>query len=147
MRRTSVQTGRDLMGLLNAAIFNVILGNADAHAKNFSLLYTDEGPRLAPLYDLMSTAFYPELASEFAMKIGKAVTLETLGPRDWRSFAERVDVGVQVVQRQVQELAGKVSAAVPSVLAALEGQGFDASTLDLLGAMVRGRADQCRKRV
>jgi len=37
------------------AIFNLIIGNADAHAKNFSLLHIDGAIRLAPLYDLLST--------------------------------------------------------------------------------------------
>ncbi len=41
--------------LLDSAIFNVIIGNADAHGKNFSLLYHRGGGPLAPLYDLMCT--------------------------------------------------------------------------------------------
>ncbi|MCY7388705.1 MAG: hypothetical protein LH481_11680, partial [Burkholderiales bacterium] len=39
-------------------------------AKNFSLLYKTEGPVLAPLYDALSTAVYPDLARKMAMKIG-----------------------------------------------------------------------------
>jgi serine/threonine-protein kinase HipA len=38
---------------------NVLIGNGDAHAKNFSLLHKRSGAlRLAPLYDLMSTLWY-----------------------------------------------------------------------------------------
>jgi serine/threonine-protein kinase HipA len=45
--------------LLRAATLNVLIGNGDAHAKNFSLLHDRAGAlRLAPLYDLMSTLVY-----------------------------------------------------------------------------------------
>ncbi len=48
-----------LEALLRAVTFNVALGNADAHGKNFSLLHLqDLSLRLAPLYDLMSTLAY-----------------------------------------------------------------------------------------
>ena len=35
--------------LLDAAIFNAIVGNADAHGKNFSILHDDDGPRLSTI--------------------------------------------------------------------------------------------------
>lgn len=44
---------------LRALIVNVVIGNGDAHAKNFSLLHEQAGTlELTPLYDLMSTAPY-----------------------------------------------------------------------------------------
>lgn len=47
--------------LLDITLLNMVLGNGDAHAKNFSLLHDASGAvRLAPAYDLMSTAFYPQ---------------------------------------------------------------------------------------
>lgn len=54
--------------LLRATALNVIVGNGDAHAKNFSLLHDPAGAiRLAPLYDLMSSRIYGD--PRFAMKI------------------------------------------------------------------------------
>ncbi len=45
--------------LLRAVTLNILIGNGDAHAKNFSLLHEPSGAlRLAPLYDLMSTLHY-----------------------------------------------------------------------------------------
>ena len=48
---------RDVTGLLRRTTFNMAVGNADAHAKNFSLLHEPGVPavRLAPLYDVLST--------------------------------------------------------------------------------------------
>jgi serine/threonine-protein kinase HipA len=45
--------------LLRAVTLHVLVGNGDAHAKNYSLLHEPSGAlRLAPLYDVMSTLFY-----------------------------------------------------------------------------------------
>jgi serine/threonine-protein kinase HipA len=44
---------------IDALTFDVLLGNGDAHAKNFSLIHERSGViRLAPLYDRMSTLYY-----------------------------------------------------------------------------------------
>lgn len=49
-----------LTHLLDAVLFNVLVGNADAHAKNFSLLHDlDDQITLAPIYDVMTTVHYP----------------------------------------------------------------------------------------
>ncbi|MGH9200424.1 MAG: HipA domain-containing protein [Vicinamibacterales bacterium] len=45
--------------LLRAVTLNVLIGNGDAHGKNFSIVHDEFGAlRLAPLYDLMSTLSY-----------------------------------------------------------------------------------------
>ncbi len=75
LRRLAVRPAGDVLKLLDAAIFNLIVGNADAHGKNFSILYDIEGPRFAPLYDLLATVAYPELSPKLAMRIGKRATL------------------------------------------------------------------------
>lgn len=54
--------------LLKAVTVNVLVGNGDAHAKNFSLLHDRTGRlRLAPLYDLICTLVYGD--DELAMYI------------------------------------------------------------------------------
>ena len=39
-------------------MFNVLVGNGDAHLKNLSFLVSHEGVQLAPFYDLLSVAAY-----------------------------------------------------------------------------------------
>lgn len=47
--------------LLDISVLNVLVGNADAHAKNLSLLHSYDGQvRLAPAYDVLSTIWYEE---------------------------------------------------------------------------------------
>lgn len=62
--------GVDQRHLLGWLLFNLYVGNTDAHAKNLSILATDEGMRLAPFYDMMCTRVYAGLGSNMAMAIG-----------------------------------------------------------------------------
>lgn len=48
-------------------IFNYLIGNGDAHAKNFSILYKNDIPELAPCYDLMCTAIMAPYYDKFKM--------------------------------------------------------------------------------
>jgi len=55
----SVAAPDSLEKLLGAVTLNALIGNGDAHAKNFSLLHEPSGAlTLAPLYDLLSTLYY-----------------------------------------------------------------------------------------
>jgi len=131
---------RDILRLLDAAIFNAVIGNADAHGKNFSLLYRSDGTVLAPLYDLMVTALYPEVATRFAMPIGRANQLDHLDAKAWARFAEDMGLGGPFVRRRVAALASDIAERAPKVANALGDQGSDRETLDALVTLVRARA-------
>jgi serine/threonine-protein kinase HipA len=90
---------------LDAAIFNYLVGNNDAHGKNFSLVYPDKETRLAPLYDVISTIFYPELAIEMAMRIGREYSSDRVTPKDFEQLAEDAGLAKPLVRRRVPELA------------------------------------------
>lgn len=105
VRRVCTRPALEVLKLLDAVIYNVLIGNADAHGKNFSLLYRTATTELAPLYDLLSTVAYPELAPKFAMKVARRSTLEELKPGDWTAFAKEVGLGAPYVRRRVAELA------------------------------------------
>lgn len=140
VRRVTARPAAEVLKLLDAVIFNAIAGNADAHGKNFSILYGETGPRLAPLYDLLCTAFYPELAPHFAMKIGGQGRLDHLDAEAWKRFALQVGIGFPLVRRRVQELAEQVLGHALKVRAALDEPGLDAESLERLAALVMGRA-------
>ncbi|HTX83464.1 MAG TPA: HipA domain-containing protein, partial [Streptosporangiaceae bacterium] len=70
---------RDVTTLLRRTTFNMAIGNADAHAKNFSVLHDADVPaiRLAPMYDLLST-----IALELTGAAGQPMRADThLGQR------------------------------------------------------------------
>jgi len=104
LRQAATRPARDILKLADAAIFNLIIGNADAHAKNFSLLHIDGAMRLAPLYDLLSTVAYRDLSPKSAMKIAKKATLEEIESRHWDQFAEDVNIGAPYLRRRIRQL-------------------------------------------
>ena len=51
-------------------VFNVLMGNGDAHIKNWSLIYDNPlRPRLAPAYDLVSTVAYTTHDTSIALNM------------------------------------------------------------------------------
>jgi serine/threonine-protein kinase HipA len=66
----SARASIDLLRYFRLVSFNLVVGNADAHLKNFSLLERKEGLRLSPAYDLLNTVVYPQFDAESALEIG-----------------------------------------------------------------------------
>ena len=78
-------------------IFNYLIGNNDAHGKNFSILHYDNGEIVfAPAYDILCTCVYPELSSKMAMKIGGYYESEKIYPRHFERMAK--DIGISYTQ-------------------------------------------------
>src|SRR5690606_19208200 len=89
VRRYSAMPARDIVELLKRVVFNLLIGNEDAHGKNFSLLYSGHKPLLSPAYDLVSTSIYAGLSRDFAMRIGEATCFEALDEGSLRLFGEQ----------------------------------------------------------
>jgi serine/threonine-protein kinase HipA len=143
LRRVSARPAADVLRLLDAVIFNAVIGNADAHGKNFSILYGEAGPALAPLYDLLSTVVYPELSPKFAMKVGGQARLEDLDAQAWSDFARKVELGFPLVRRRVGELASAISGAADAAREGLSGIGLEDRALERFSALIRTRAEMC----
>ena len=90
-----------LAGFVDALAFNFIVGNADAHAKNFSLLYRDGNAALAPIYDTLSTAVYPNLAPRMAMNIGGAWDFNDVNAASFDAFAVKCDINPKFVRDRI----------------------------------------------
>jgi serine/threonine-protein kinase HipA len=117
LREVSSAPVIDLARLLEAVIFNYLAGNNDAHGKNFSLLYhgvrtTNLEIRLAPLYDIVSTVYYPELSRDMAMKIGGEYSSEKVTAKNFEQLAEEAGLGKPLVRARVPEMAERVIAAL-----------------------------------
>lgn len=116
LRETSSAPVVDLRALLDAVLFNLIIGNHDAHAKNFSLLYLpDRSTRLAPLYDLVCTVFYPELTKKMAMKIGGEGKSNLVFPKHIARFAKDAGLAAPPTLARVAALAKAISEAIPNI--------------------------------
>ena len=74
----------DLRFFITEILFNYLIGNCDAHAKNYSILYDKKGnARLSPIYDVVSTKAFPSLTKKMSMKIGTHYDLEKINKDDF----------------------------------------------------------------
>ena len=105
LRSATRPSAPQVLRLLDYVIFNALIGNHDAHAKNFSLLYSGKAPVLAPSYDTLSTAVYPTLTQKMAMKIGSKYKFSEVQARHWEQFAESVGLTKAQAKRRILELA------------------------------------------
>ena len=147
LRRTATRPAVEVLKLLDAAIFNVIIGNADAHGKNFSLLYRGAGVTLAPLYDLVCTVAYEDLSRRFAMKIGKSRTLDEIDSAAWSAFANDAGLTAPYVVRRVRALSESTQKTVAEIAARLVEMGLDREALKEFASLVASRAARVAKTV
>lgn len=83
----------DLERLLDLTLLNVLIGNADAHAKSLALLHDPAGGvTLAPAYDLLSTTHYPAVSRIPGMLVNGREDLDEVTRRD--VIAEAVGWGL-----------------------------------------------------
>lgn len=90
--------------MLQWALFQLLIGNYDAHGKNFSFYMTPAGLQPAPWYDLVSVVQYPAFARELAMAFGDAFTLEEISGMELAQFAVSCDVEQRFLAREAARL-------------------------------------------
>jgi serine/threonine-protein kinase HipA len=116
VRDVSSVPALDLIALLDAVIFNLLIGNHDAHAKNFSLLYMpDRSIRLAPLYDLVCTVYYAELTDKMAMKIGGEAKSTLIYPSQIERFAAAAGLAAAQTRARVSALTERLLGEIPGI--------------------------------
>lgn len=80
----------DFFEFLRRLVFVVLCNNPDAHLKNWSLIYPDgRRPRLAPAYDLVSTAGYTGISTELAHRLAGEWQIERVGASHFGVLASR----------------------------------------------------------
>ncbi|WP_310389960.1 HipA domain-containing protein [Roseateles sp.] len=93
------------MTLLRWALFQFLIGNSDAHGKNFSFFVRREGLDPAPWYDLVSVLQYPGVDHELAMAWGDAFSLDEVGAFQLADFAQRCGIDRNLLKREAARLA------------------------------------------
>lgn len=109
--------------MLRWALFQFLIGNSDAHGKNFSFFVRRQGLEPAPWYDLVSVVQYPDIDHELAMAYGDAFSLNEVSAFQLADFAKRCNVDRRLLKREAARLS-KLAAehAPPQALAdAYEG--------------------------
>jgi len=110
--------------MLRWALFQFLIGNSDAHGKNFSFFVRRQGLEPAPWYDLVSVVQYPGIDHELAMAYGDAFSLEEVGAFQLSDFAKRCKVDKRLLKREATRMA-KLAAEHAPVQALVDDYGDD----------------------
>ena len=108
----TIQPAIDRNRLVSAVIFNYLIGNMDAHGKNFSILHASiSNIQLAPFYNMVCTRVYQELSSKMAMKIGGKYDADEVFPRHWQLLSKEVNYRYLALANLIETLGMRIKQA------------------------------------
>lgn len=84
---------------------NTSISNADAHAKNYSVLFRPNGVEIAPMYDVLTTTYWPDVSRDLPMEIGGARGARQITPHHWRRLARDNGLDPDVVEETARTVA------------------------------------------
>jgi serine/threonine-protein kinase HipA len=105
----TVNKAASRLTMLRWALFQYLIGNSDAHGKNFSFFVRRQGLEPAPWYDLVSVVQYPGIDHEIAMAYGDAFSFDEVGAFQLADFAMRCGIDRRLMKREAARL-GKLAA-------------------------------------
>jgi serine/threonine-protein kinase HipA len=138
--RAAARPAADRLGFIRMLIFHYLVGNADAHGKNYALLYRGRAPDLAPLYDVICTAAYPRLAKKLAMAIGGRSVADTIQLKHWLTLVPDTRAAQRLLIGDMTELAGGIEGEADKLLAEFEDAGIAHEILKAVRAVIKTRA-------
>lgn len=130
----------DRLKLLDAVAFNVLVGNVDAHAKNFSILHLPGGTvRLAPLYDLMCGDPYENLTQNSAMAVGGSRRGDHIYQSNWDMLAHDAGLGAANLRRRIRSTMERAIGVLPQAEETTRAMVPESSFVGLISAFIRRR--------
>lgn len=90
--------------MLRWALFQFVIGNSDAHGKNFSFNVQPSGLEAAPWHDLVSVAQYPQFSHDMAMAYGDEFNLDAIKAFALADFAQRCGIDRQLLVRECRRM-------------------------------------------
>ena len=147
IRKATRPSAPQVLRLLDYVIFNALIGNHDAHAKNFSLIYTRRGTVLAPLYDTLSTAVYANLTDKMAMKIGSKYKFTEVQKQHWEQFAQAAGLSPVQVKKRILTLASLLPSEAVSLRHELTTQDLNHDILSEIVGIIERRCQLTYKRL
>lgn len=138
--RAAARPAADRLAFIRMLIFHYLIGNADAHAKNYALLYRERVPDLAPVYDALCTTVYPRLTKKLAMAIGGRSVPDTIQLRHWQTLVPSTRVAQGLLAKDLNDLAARVGTEADGLIEELEAEGVVHPILDAIRSVIETRA-------
>jgi serine/threonine-protein kinase HipA len=131
--------------MLQWLLFNFIIGNSDAHAKNFSFLVNEKSMQPTPLYDLVSGLRYGY--RDMAQSVGGETHLSVISTEDWRRLAKDCHVRFNLLERLGKQLAAKIETKAQALQNQLmsEATGANSDAIQFVCQLAVKRAGYLKK--
>jgi serine/threonine-protein kinase HipA len=131
----------DIVRLLDMVIFNVIVCNTDAHAKNYAIMIRAGSTSLAPMYDVMCGEVWGTVTKNLAQRIAGVRRGDQIKGRHWQRFARECGLNPRQVLARVGALAKlAIAEAEPAVAEVTAMPAGHHAILDQTRASVERRA-------
>ncbi|NUT60762.1 HipA domain-containing protein [Herbaspirillum sp. C9C3] len=105
------------INIVRWALFNLIIGNSDAHGKNISFRQSATGIIPAPFYDLVSVQVYGDkVLQEMAMAFGDQFLAAHVGEVDLRSFAGVAAIPPWELMQELVNMATAIKDLAPALM-------------------------------
>ncbi|WP_022941075.1 type II toxin-antitoxin system HipA family toxin [Psychromonas hadalis] len=92
LRRFSGDSLADIQQFARRLLVNILLGNGDAHLKNWSVIYQDkQTPRLSPAYDIVFTPPYIQGEDKLALNMAKTKDWYRISLNTFEIWATRTE--------------------------------------------------------
>lgn len=140
IQRHTARPAADRLVFQKMLIFHYLVGNADAHAKNCSLLYRSPTPELAPLYDVVCTAAYPRLSRNLAMKIGGRAVPDTLQLEHWHTIVLPTTPARRMLSATLRHMAQAIGPEADRLLEEMDAEGIHHPILKIIRRIIATRA-------
>lgn len=106
----------ELNVLASQMVYNVLVGNADAHSKNYSVLLSGGVIQAAPLYDCVPVSHYaPEISDSLAMAINGKRLYTSVTAEDWSTWSVTMGLDVNFVMSCLETLKSRIKESAYSV--------------------------------
>lgn len=112
----AVDPVRGVLSIFDHVIFNAITCNTDAHAKNYAIMISASGIRLAPIYDVMCAKVWPEITKKQAMSLATKWDGDYYKGRHWQREAALCGLNPTATLRRVETLCRAVLAKLPQAM-------------------------------
>ena len=126
LRQFSSNPIQDQQRLWDMIVFSYLIGNTDAHIKNFSLLYGKDlrSIRLTPAYDMVSTTVYESSTREMAFFIGETLSIDDITEDSFRAAAHEIHMGERFAAGRYHFICDRFRKALRDAASELMAAGF-----------------------
>jgi serine/threonine-protein kinase HipA len=104
LRKATTVPAIEINKFVSLFLFNLIIGNKDAHGKNYSFLHQNNKCILAPAYDILSTTFYPELSVKMSMSINSKFELDEIDEDDLNQIAQSANISGKLLLKEYHRI-------------------------------------------